>query len=57
MAIITISTISGLMTFRSDIPEAFMAVSSKRSPRFPKVISEARSMASGSAIGIMVSAA
>ena len=41
----------------SDMPEAFMAVSSKFSPRLPNIISEARSMASGSAIGTMVRAA
>ena len=37
--------------------EAFMAVSSNFSPRFPNTISEASSTASGSAMGTMVSAA
>ncbi len=53
----TIRTMSGAIVRSSDMPEAFMAVSSNCSPRLPKVISEASSMASGSAIGIMVSAA
>ena len=42
---------------KSDIPEAFMAVSSKFSPRLPKTISDASNTASGSAIGTIVRAA
>ncbi len=57
IAMPAISTMSGRIHFINDTPEAFMAVSSNRSPRFPNVISEASSMASGSAIGIIVSAA
>ena len=57
MAIATISTVSGFITLMSDIPEAFIAVSSKFSPRLPKVMSDARSMANGSARGTIVRAA
>ena len=42
---------SGRIIRNSDIPAAFMAVSSKFSPRLPNVISEANSMANGKAIG------
>lgn len=37
-----------------EIPELFMAVSSKCSPRFPKVISEDSSTARGKATGVML---
>ena len=53
----TISTMSGRMILNSDMPEAFMAVSSNFSPRLPKVMSDASSTASGRAVGTMVSAA
>ena len=49
--------ISGLITFRSDTPEALIAVSSDFSPRLPKVIRLASRMESGRAIGTMVTAA
>ncbi len=52
-----ISTISGLITFSNEMPEAFIAVNSNFSPRLPKIISDASSMASGSAIGTIVRAA
>ena len=45
------------MARSSDTPAAFMAVSSNRSPRLPNVISDASNIASGKAIGIIVSAA
>ena len=48
---------SGFMAFISEMPDALMAVSSNRSPRLPNVISDASSMASGSAIGTIVRAA
>ncbi len=57
MEINTISTINGRIMRNSDMPAAFIAVSSSFSPRLPKVISEASSTASGSAIGTIVSAA
>ena len=41
----------GRMILISDIPAAFIAVSSKFSPRLPKVINEASKMAKGKAIG------
>ncbi len=53
----TMSMMSGAMVRSSDMPAAFMAVSSNVSPRLPKIMSDASSMASGSAIGTMVSAA
>lgn len=53
----TISTMSGAIVRRSEMPEAFMAVSSKFSPRLPNIMSEASSMASGRAMGTMVRAA
>ncbi len=52
-----IRTIRGDMALSSDIPEAFMAVSSNFSPKFPKVISDASRMARGSAMGTMLRAA
>ena len=45
------------MILNSDIPAAFMAVSSKFSPRFPKVIKDARSIAKGNAMGMRESMA
>ncbi len=57
MATSMINTINGRIDLISDMPEAFMAVSSNRSPRFPNVISDASSMASGNAIGTIVRAA
>ncbi len=57
MATSTMKIVSGFMMRNSDMPEAFMAVSSNFSPRFPNTISEASSTASGSAMGTMVSAA
>lgn len=48
---------SGLITFSSDMPDAFMAVSSNFSPKLPKIISDASKMARGSAIGTIVRAA
>ncbi len=57
MAIKATSAIRGFIVLISDTPEAFMAVSSNRSPRLPNVMSDARSMASGRAIGIIVSEA
>lgn len=49
--------IRGFITFSSETPDAFMAVSSKLSPRLPKVMSDASRMESGRAIGTMVRAA
>ena len=43
--------ISGRMIWTSETPADFIASNSNRSPRFPKVISEASKIASGSAIG------
>ena len=48
---------SGLITFRRDTPDDFIAVSSKCSPRLPKAMSEASKMDSGSAIGTIEIAA
>ena len=42
--------IKGRIILKSETPAAFMAVSSKFSPRFPKVINEASSMANGNAM-------
>ena len=44
--------IKGRMIRKRETPAAFIAVSSKFSPKFPKVISEANKMAKGKAIGI-----
>ena len=52
-----ISTISERMMRKSDMPAAFMAVSSNFSPRLPNTISEANSTANGRAMGTKVSAA
>ena len=46
-----IRIISGLITFMSEIPEAFIAVNSNFSPKLPNVMRDASRMASGSAIG------
>ena len=56
-AIRPISTISGAMMRKRDMPAAFMAVSSSFSPRLPNTISDASSTASGRAVGTMVRAA
>ena len=48
-------TISERNACMSDIPAALMAVSSELSPRFPNVMSDDRSMASGSACGTSIS--
>ena len=50
-------TISGAITRISEIPEAFMAVSSNFSPRLPNVIRLARRIASGNAMGTIDTAA
>ncbi|MPN51812.1 hypothetical protein SDC9_199461 [bioreactor metagenome] len=42
------------MILNNDIPADFMAVSSKFSPRFPKVISDASKIAKGNARGTKV---
>ncbi len=57
MAIAITSPISGFITLNSEIPPAFSAVSSKLSPRFPKVISDASRMANGKASGTIDNAA
>ena len=57
MATKTIKTISGLITRKSEMPPALSAVSSRLSPRLPKVISEASRTARGRAIGTIESAA
>ena len=49
--------IRGRMMRNSEIPAAFMAVSSSFSPRLPKTISDASNTASGSAVGTIVKAA
>ena len=43
--------ISGLMIRIREMPAAFMAVSSKFSPKLPKVINDASNMANGNAMG------
>ena len=48
-------TISDRKACISDIPAAFIAVSSELSPMFPKVMSDERRMASGSACGTSIS--
>ena len=50
-------TMRGIMTRTRLIPEAFMAVSSNFSPKLPKVMSDASSIASGSDMGTMLTAA
>ena len=47
--------ISGIMILCKDSPALFIAVSSKCSPRFPKVMREDNKIASGKAVGIVVS--
>ncbi len=47
----------GRMMRNREMPAAFMAVSSKFSPRLPNVMSEASRMASGSPSGTMVNEA
>ena len=49
--------ISGRMMRKSEIPAAFMAVSSKRSPKLPKLMSEESKIAKGSARGTTVATA
>ena len=41
--------------FSSDMPDAFMAVSSELSPRLPSVMSDASNMARGKACGTSIS--
>jgi hypothetical protein len=48
---------SGFMVFNRGIPADLMASSSRFSPMFPKTISDASRIASGSAIGIRLRAA
>jgi len=48
------SAIKGFIIRRSEIPDAFIATSSYCSPRFPKVISDDKRMANGSASGTKV---
>ena len=43
--------ISGRMILSNEIPAAFIASNSKRSPKFPKVIRAANNMANGSEAG------
>ena len=45
------------MTLARGMPADFMAVSSERSPKFPKVMSAANNTARGSDFGTKVSAA
>ncbi len=52
-----IRTMSGAIILTSEIPEAFIAVSSNFSPKLPKVMRLASRMARGSAIGTMLTAA
>ena len=47
-------TISERNACISDMPAALMAVSSELSPRFPKVMSDERRMASGNAWGMSI---
>ena len=48
---------NGRMICNSEIPAALIANSSSRSPKLPKVMSEASKIASGNAMGTMVTAA
>ena len=50
-------TTNGRMICSNEIPAALMASNSNRSPRLPKVISEASRIASGNAMGTIVTAA
>jgi hypothetical protein len=45
------------MIRKSDMPAAFIAVSSKFSPKLPKVMSEANKIANGNAMGMSVKVA
>ena len=49
--------VSGRMIRNSDMPAAFMAVSSNFSPRLPNEISDANSIASGNANGTTLATA
>ncbi len=49
-------TISGLIILAKEIPAAFMASNSKRSPKLPKVIRAANRTASGKDAGTSVKA-
>ena len=49
-----INTINGRIILSSEIPAAFMASSSKRSPKLPKVISAANRIANGNEAGTNV---
>ena len=49
-------TISGRMILSNEIPAAFMASNSKRSPKLPNVIKEANNTAKGSDIGTRLNA-
>ena len=49
--------VSGRMMRNSDMPAAFMAVSSNFSPRLPNEISDANSIASGNASGTTLATA
>ena len=51
-----INTINGRIILSSEIPAAFMASSSKRSPKLPKVISAANRIANGNEAGTSVRA-
>ena len=48
--------ISGRIIFNREIPAAFMASNSKRSPKFPKVMRAASNIAKGNEAGTNVSA-
>ena len=52
-----INTVSGFITLSNEIPLDFIAVSSKCSPRLPKVISDASNIDSGNAKGTIDTAA
>ena len=55
MEIKAVVNIRGDIIFCKDNPALFIAVSSKCSPRLPKVIKEESRMARGRAIGMVVS--
>ena len=48
-----INTINGRIILSSEIPAAFIASSSKRSPKLPKVISAANKIANGNEAALM----
>jgi hypothetical protein len=50
-------TISGAITLKRDMPDAFIAVNSNFSPKFPKVIRDASKIANGNDIGTIETAA